>query len=237
MKRVKPVVCILIIVVVLCAVFAVCFMTDLTGSAAIPAEEVDYAEIPAVMVDGVLYETAGVRSSPIEEDYTLDGEITSVVSGGELPTENDQSNFGTGYGYRYGAMEGTLEVMMDGERCLFATSEVKSRMLFPRTPKIGVFFAANTSLQEELVLTEGEPFWRITVENDGTEAIKVELGGTVYRIEAGTSATIGNDTMWEAGTYTVSFSTAGSSGMLGSATCEASAMLHKTYGAVIISDP
>ena len=86
------------------------------------------------------------------------------------------------------------------------------------------------------MLTEGKPFWRITVENEGTEAIKVEIDGTVYRVEAGTSAVIGNDTAWEPGTYTVSFATAGSSGMLGHASCLASAMLHETDGAVMVND-
>ena len=86
-------------------------------------------------------------------------------------------------------------------------------------------------------MSEGNPFWRITVENEGTEAIKIEISGTVYRVEAGTSATIGNDTAWEPGTYTVSFATAGPSGMIGRASCLASAMLHETDGAIIVNDP
>ena len=237
MKSVKPVLWVIIIAVVLCALFAIFFLTDLTGSAAIPAEEVEWAEIPAVMVDGVLYVTAGERPTPVIGEYVLDGEITSVVSGSELPTENDQSNFGTGYGYRYGAMEGTLDVLINGEWELYAIPELQQQIGFPRVPAIGVFFAANTSLQEEIVLTKGQPFWRITVENKGTEAINVEIGGTVYRVEAASSATIGTDTMWEPGTYTVSFATAGSSGMVGSATCVISGMQQETSGAVVVKDP
>ena len=33
---------------------------------------------------------------------TMDGEITSTVDGTEIPTEDNQSNFGSGFGYQYG---------------------------------------------------------------------------------------------------------------------------------------
>lgn len=230
----KPVFWVVMILMVLCVVFVVCVLNPGAETSIAPQDEARYDSPPAVMVDGVVYGIAGVEDVPLVGEFIPDGQIATSISYGS-PQENDQSNFGTGYDYRYGAMEGTLEVLIDGERCLFATSEMKERICFPRTPRIGLFFAANTSLQEELVLTEGNPFWRIIVENKGEEAINVELGGTVYRVEAGTSATIGNDTMWEAGTYTVSFATAGSSGMVGSATCEASAMNHETVGAVILN--
>ncbi len=230
----KPVFWVVLILMALCVVFVVCVLNPGAETPIAPQDEARYDLPPAVKVDGVVYGIAGVEDVPLVGEFIPDGQITSSISYGS-PQENDQSNFGTGYDYRYGAMEGTLEVLIDGERCLFATSEVWERISSSWTPRIGLFFAANTSLQEELVLTEGNPFWCITVENEGEEAINVELGGTVYRVEAGTSATIGNDTMWEAGTYTVSFTTAGSSGMVGSATCEASAMNHETIGAVILN--
>ena len=230
----KPVFWVMMILIVLCVVFVVCVLNPGAETPIAPQDEVRYDLPPAVKVDGVVYGIAGVEDVPLVGEFIPDGQITSSISYGS-PLENDQSNFGAGYDYRYGTMDGTLEVLIDGERCLFATSEMKERICFPRTPRIGLFFTANTSLQEELVLTEGKPFWCITVENEGEEAINVELGGTVYCVEAGTSATIGNDTMWEAGTYTVSFATAGSSGMVGSATCEASAMNHETVGAMILN--
>ena len=31
----------------------------------------------------------------------MDGEITSTVDGTEIPTEDNQSNFGSGFGYQY----------------------------------------------------------------------------------------------------------------------------------------
>lgn len=56
-------------------------------------EERDWDRIPAVMVDGVLYESTGYISSAIGCG-NMDGKITSTVEGNEAPSENDQSNFG-----------------------------------------------------------------------------------------------------------------------------------------------
>lgn len=39
-----------------------------------------------------------------------DGEITSTVDGSETPTEDNQSNFGTGFEYQYGS-EDTIEIL------------------------------------------------------------------------------------------------------------------------------
>ena len=55
----------------------------------------------------------------------MDGEITSEVDGTELPTENDQSNFGTGYAYQRGR-ENYVIVMMDGEPEIFQNIEMES---------------------------------------------------------------------------------------------------------------
>ena len=54
----------------------------------------------------------------------MDGEITSEVDGTELPTENDQSNFGTGYAYQRGR-ENYVIVMMDGEPEIFQNIEME----------------------------------------------------------------------------------------------------------------
>ena len=54
---------------------------------------------PCVMVDGVIYKDTGyVASMPC--CGTMDGEIVSTVAGTELPSENNQSNFGSGYHYQ-----------------------------------------------------------------------------------------------------------------------------------------
>ena len=42
----------------------------------------------------------------------MDGEITSTVDASEIPTEDNQSNFGTGFGYQYG-INNSIEIQME----------------------------------------------------------------------------------------------------------------------------
>ena len=86
---------------------------------------------PMVMVDGQLYLTTGYESQRVERVDAFDGEITSQVDGSERPTKNDQSNFGTGYGYQYGTTEGTIEICMNGKWWIYATEEVRKEIQFP----------------------------------------------------------------------------------------------------------
>lgn len=91
-------------------------------------EEVKYDLIPMVMVDGVIYVDTGYTGTYKSNDGTYDREITSTVAGYEAPTENDQSNFGTGFKYRYGETEGTIEINMNHRCCIFATEEVRQQI-------------------------------------------------------------------------------------------------------------
>ena len=65
---------------------------------------------PCVMVNGVVYYDTGYKSSFDDRCEDMDGQITSKCSASEVPTEDDQSNFGKGYNYQYGSVEGTIEV-------------------------------------------------------------------------------------------------------------------------------
>lgn len=76
---------------------------------------------PCVMVDGVIYKDTGYVAS-MPGCGTMDGEIVSTVAGTELPSENDQSNFGRGYPYQRSS-EGQIIVVMDGERIIFRDIE------------------------------------------------------------------------------------------------------------------
>lgn len=76
--------------------------------------------IPMVMVDGTLYLDTGKASTLEHTCGTMDGEITSAVDPTQQPTVNGQSNFGTGYGYQYGAW-GTIEILMDDTWWVFET--------------------------------------------------------------------------------------------------------------------
>lgn len=76
--------------------------------------------IPMVLVDGLYYYSTGEEA--VSGDRAPEGEITSTVDGSQIPTEDDQSNFGEGFPYRYGE-EGTLEVQMNGKWMVFEYRE------------------------------------------------------------------------------------------------------------------
>ena len=124
-----------IIVVMICTLFALslagCAGKEKTGYLADQAEDATGAKddsavvggdvCPAVMVDGVVYYDTGCKSDAIKRCGVMDGEITEKCDSSEIPAKNNQSNFGTGYGYQYGSAEGTIEVRMgDGEWYIFA---------------------------------------------------------------------------------------------------------------------
>ena len=87
--------------------------------------------IPMVMVDGKLYLDTGIESSVEARCRVMDGEITSAVDGTEKPTQDGESNFGTGYEYQYGPQEGTIEIFMNGKWWVFATEDVRQDIQFP----------------------------------------------------------------------------------------------------------
>lgn len=47
------------------------------------------------MVNGVVYYDTGYKSSLDDRCEDMDGQITSECSASEVPTEDDQSNFGS----------------------------------------------------------------------------------------------------------------------------------------------
>ena len=71
-----------------------------------------------VMVDGKLYYDTGKESSVDGRCGVMDGEITSTVDGTEIPAEEGQSNFGTGFGYQYGE-DDTIEIFMNEKWIVF----------------------------------------------------------------------------------------------------------------------
>lgn len=68
---------------------------------------------PLVMVDGQLYQDTGRESTLTGRCGVLDGEITSTVSSQEVPSKDNQSNFGTGFGYQIGPEPDTIEVYLN----------------------------------------------------------------------------------------------------------------------------
>lgn len=97
----------------------------------------EYDLPPMVKIDGVLYLDTGFRRS--EAWSHVDGEITSQVANSKKPTENDQSNFGTGYAYRFGETEGTVYVLIDTQWLVFATEEARQQLQFGMYPSVQVY--------------------------------------------------------------------------------------------------
>lgn len=88
--------------------------------------------IPMVMVNRELYFDTGRESLVETRCGMMDGEITSTVDSSETPTEDNQSNFGSAYGYQYGSTEGTIEININGKWWIYATQEAKEEMLGSR---------------------------------------------------------------------------------------------------------
>lgn len=78
--------------------------------------------IPMVRIDGKLYYDTGRESIMDARCGTMDGEITSTVDGTEIPTEDNQSNFGSGFGYQYGA-DDTIKIYINEKWFVFEYRE------------------------------------------------------------------------------------------------------------------
>lgn len=61
--------------------------------------EIDLA--PMVMIKGKIYYDTNKLSDIISRCGVMDGEIRTEVKPSMIPTEDDQSNFGTGYSYQF----------------------------------------------------------------------------------------------------------------------------------------
>ena len=92
-------------------------------------EQAQYDVIPMLMVGGRLYYDTG-RESTLETRCGLpDGTIDSTVEGSEIPTQDNQSNFGAGFDYQYGADDDTLETFIDGKWMVFEHREGTGRQV------------------------------------------------------------------------------------------------------------
>ena len=87
----------------------------LNGCAKPDIEKLSPEEMPekAVMIDNVLYYYTG-QHIQLLRCGVMDGKITEFVPTTQLPTENDQSNFGDGYEYQY-AGEHHIDIIMPDE--------------------------------------------------------------------------------------------------------------------------
>lgn len=74
--------------------------------------------IPIVMVNGELYYDTNKESETYERCGLMDGKITSSVGRSEVPTEDNQSNFGTDYEYQYGT-DGRIDILINEKWAVF----------------------------------------------------------------------------------------------------------------------
>ena len=95
----------------------------------VATDNVKWLVSPSIMVDGTLYCETDFPCEGVSADTPPDGEITSEVPEYETPTQNNQSNFGTGFNYWYGAEDGTVELLRNDKWYLFATNEALQRLI------------------------------------------------------------------------------------------------------------
>lgn len=106
----------------------------------------------------------------------MDGEITSTVASTELPAENDQSNFGSGYGYQYGAND-TIEVNMNNEWRIFARFQPSASMvkaIETDVHRITITHGTTGNTLELSPSVQEEAFWEIIEKFEALDVVKSE---------------------------------------------------------------
>lgn len=154
--------------------------------------------IPMVMVNGELYLDTGRESTVEGRCGNMDGEITSAVDGTQKPTCDDQSNFGTGYGYQYGPEEGTIELNINGKWWVFATETAPESS--NASEKATIKTAVTGNLDTYYEMSDGT--WQY---NDISYRYRLEITGRLHNAACDTTyvylsnlETISFDQAWRA---------------------------------------
>lgn len=108
---------ILFLMAAIMVVFTACSKSDTKTS------EVDKTYPPMVKVDGTTYTDTGYENAMVTCG-TADGEIKTSVDGKSMPEKDDESNFGTGYGYQVWE-DGYINVEIDNRWILFRDIDLK----------------------------------------------------------------------------------------------------------------
>jgi hypothetical protein len=101
------------------------------------------------MVNDTIYKDTGYNTSALSCG-TMDGKITSSVDSSEIPTKNDESNFGTGYEYQYSS-EGQLIVVINDECFIFKALNASSN-------SVNYQAQSDALLTKARLVTEFEPY-------------------------------------------------------------------------------
>lgn len=78
---------------------------------------------PMVKVKGTIYVDTGYENAMVKCD-TADGQIKTTVDGRKMPSKDDESNFGKGYGYQVWE-KGYINVQIDNRWILFRDLDLK----------------------------------------------------------------------------------------------------------------
>lgn len=118
----KRCVCMICSAILLCG----CSMQEQTTSSTTENQQANLENVntveEAIMVDGKLYVSTGEESPVDFRCGNMDGEITSSVAKDSLPTVDNASNFGSGYGYQ--CRDEYIDVLKDGKWIVFAPQDV-----------------------------------------------------------------------------------------------------------------
>lgn len=135
---------ILILMAAIMVVFTACSKSDTKTS------EVDKTYPPMVKVDGTTYTDTGYENAMVTCG-TADGEIKTTVDGKSMPENNDESNFGTGYGYQVWE-NGYINVEIEGRWILFRDIELKDDGQIPEW--VAHFTAKVINTEEDSIMVE-----------------------------------------------------------------------------------
>ena len=146
--------------------------------------------IPMVMVNGKIYMDTGHESTVEARCGMMDGEIISTVDRTEKPTKDNESNFGTGYGYQYGTHEGLIEIYMNDKWWVFATEKALASSQLMIDPVAPVTIK-NIFTGEEALLTVNEDIktisnlllsssWNEGATTDCLSNIEITVNGETY---------------------------------------------------------
>lgn len=77
-----------------------------------------------VMVNGEVYYNTEKEITTSMKCGTMDGEVVSMVKEDEIPKENNQSNFGKGYGYQIGIQDGQIVLNINSKWIVFEKLDI-----------------------------------------------------------------------------------------------------------------
>lgn len=133
--------------------------------------------IPMVRVKGENYFDSGYVSSAARCGVP-DGQIRSSVDGSQLPEEDDQSNFGSGYNYQFCGEEGILVVEIDGRQAIFVREEKRQGTDIPSN--VAHFGAERIGKGER-----GGLLLRLTEISADFQHLKLQTGDEIFVAEDG----------------------------------------------------